>query len=84
MQVGHRVVAARALRMEVEVPLLEHGSCRHCAHIRISVRSGQVLRSTAVAARYAEARADVRSASSRSFSVIPPSECVVQRTVTRR
>lgn len=85
MQTHHRFVATGALRMQVEVPLLEPGrDCCQCAHIRISVGRGQGLTCTGAGARYATAMAEVRSAISRSFSVIPPSECVVQRTVTRR
>ena len=44
----------------------------------------KVLRSTGVRVRYATISADVRSAIWRSFFVIPPSEWVVQRMVTRR
>ena len=84
MQVRHGLIAACALRLEVEVPLRQSRGCRDCAHVGISVRRRQGLTSTREAVPYAEASAEVRSAIWRSFSVIPPSEWVVQRTVTRR
>lgn len=84
MQTRDSLVAACALRVEVEMPLLESRGCCDCAHVGISVRRRQGLTSTLEPVLYAAASAEVRSAIWRSFAVIPPSECVVQRTVTRR
>ena len=84
MQARNGLLAAGAGCMQVEVPLLETRGCCQRAHVGISVRRSQGLTSTRENPRYAGTSAEVRSAISRSFSVIPPSECVVQRTVTRR
>ena len=84
VQKRDRLVAVRILRMQVEVRLLESdGAARSASHqneCRPRTRSYVLPREEL---RYAATRADVHSAVSRSFAVTPPSECVVERTVTR-